>query len=84
MDEKLNQLLSQVFDLTKEQVKQNLSRSEIAKWDSLTHMDLVASLEREFQVVFELDDILALDGIEAIRGVLKRKKEPLIDTDKHR
>jgi len=83
MDEKLNQVLSQVFDLTKEQVKQNLSRTEIAKWDSLTHMDLVASLEREFQVVFELDDILALDGIEAIRGVVKRKVEPLMDTDKH-
>ncbi len=73
MEKQLSQVLSRVFDLTQEQINQDLTRSEIAKWDSLTHMDLVVSLEREFEVVFELDDILALDGIEAIRTVVKRK-----------
>jgi acyl carrier protein len=37
-------------------------------------MDLVLSLEREFNVNFDIDEIIALlDGIGSVRSVLKQK-----------
>jgi len=73
MEDRINNVLKRVFDLTDAELAQNLSRADIAKWDSLTHMDLVVSLEREFNVIFNIDDIIALDGIESVRAVLKKK-----------
>ncbi len=74
MEDRLNKVLKRVFDLTDAEISKDLSRSEIAKWDSLTHMDLVASLEHEFNVNFSVDEIIALlDGLESVRSVLKQK-----------
>jgi len=73
MEDRINSVLKRVFDLTDAELAKDLSRADIAKWDSLTHMDLVVSLEREFNVNFDIDDIISLDGIERIRVILKGK-----------
>ncbi len=74
MQDRINNVLKRVFDLTDAELAKDLSRSEIAKWDSLTHMDLVLSLEREFNVNFDIDEIIALlDGIGSVRSVLNQK-----------
>jgi len=74
MEDRINKVLKLIFDLTDAELAKDLSRSEIAKWDSLTHMDLVLSLEREFNVTFDIDEIIALlDGIGSVRLVLKQK-----------
>jgi acyl carrier protein len=73
MEDRINTVMKQVFDLTDAELAQDLSRTDIAKWDSLTHMDLIVSLEREFHVTLEIDDIIAINSIESIRTVLKTK-----------
>ena len=74
MEDRINNVLKRVLDLTDAVVAEDLSRSEVASWDSLTHMDLVLSLEREFNVTFDLDEIIALlDGIGSVRKILKQK-----------
>jgi acyl carrier protein len=74
MENRINNVLKRVLDLTDAELAKDLSRSEVAKWDSLTHMDLVVSLEREFNVTFDIDEIIALfEGIGSVRSVLKQK-----------
>lgn len=73
MEDRINTVLKEVFDLTDAELAQDLSRDKISKWDSLTHMDLVVSLEREFNVNFDIEEIIALDSIGSIRYVLKAK-----------
>lgn len=73
MEDRLNNVLKYVFDLTDEELTKDLSRADIAKWDSLTHMDLVVTLEREYNVNFDIDDIIAINSIESIRSILKEK-----------
>lgn len=74
MEDRINNVLKRVLNLTDAELAEDLSRSEVPNWDSLTHMDLVVSLEREFNVTFNLDEIIALlDGIGSVRSVLKQK-----------
>jgi acyl carrier protein len=73
MENRINAVLKRVFDLTEKEVMQDLKRGQIAKWDSLTHMDLVVSLEREFNIIFDLDDIIAFDSLESIKAVVRQK-----------
>ena len=73
MEDRINGVLKRVFDLTDAELAKDLKRADIAKWDSLTHMDLVVSLEQEFAVSFNIDEIIAMDGIANVRSVLKSK-----------
>ena len=70
MDDKVNAILMKVFDICEEEVLLDIPREKIAKWDSLTHMDLVITIENEFSVRLEIDDIIAMTSLNAIRNVL--------------
>ena len=71
--EKLNQILSEVFRLKAEDIHDNLKMKDIEKWDSLTHMDLVTSIEDELQIELSMDDIMSMKDIKTIRLVVQKK-----------
>ena len=70
---KLIDLLATVFGLQRELNNDCLSRDSVSKWDSLTQMDLVASIEREFDVVLDITDIVKMKTIGDIVNVLESK-----------
>ena len=37
---------------------ENLKYNEIAEWDSIGHMQMIAELEDAFEIEFEMDDII--------------------------
>ena len=39
-------------------------------WDSLSHMELIAALEKEFEIEFTLDQIVEMQSAEKIRETL--------------
>lgn len=73
MNEPLVGILSSVFGLRKDQVTPELTREMVSKWDSLTQMDLVVSIEQEFSVTLEIPDILKMVSVAAILEVLRDK-----------
>ena len=72
MSEKLTAILMQVFDIEEDEAAQDLTREDVSKWDSLTHMDLVLTLENEFDIRLEVDDIIAMQSLDKIRQILKK------------
>jgi acyl carrier protein len=49
-----------------------LEYRSIPEWDSLAHLTLVTSIETEFDVMFDVDDVLALHSFSAAVDILKR------------
>ena len=49
-----------------------LEYRSIAEWDSLAHLSLVTALENEFDVMFDVDDVLGLHSFAAAIDTLKR------------
>jgi len=47
--------------------------SDIAQWDSLGHATLACSLEREFNVRFEIDELMDLENVREIVRVVGGK-----------
>lgn len=47
--------------------------NELARWDSLGHMNLVKALEQEFAVKFENDEIVEMVSVAGIIEVLEAK-----------
>lgn len=45
---------------------------ETPGWDSLGHMTMVAALEREFDCMLDMDDILEMSGYQKILTVMAK------------
>lgn len=59
-------ILARALQLDESEIGDQASIDTLAKWDSLGHMRLVASLEEILGRTLEADEILALDRVEAI------------------
>ncbi len=73
MNEKLVELLAEIFGLRMTEILPDLQKSEVGTWDSLKQMDLVMSLEREYDIALEISDILRMTSVAGIVAVLKDK-----------
>ena len=73
LGKKLIGVLSEVFDVKESEININLKRDDIANWDSLKQMDLVATLEDEFGITLEIQDIIKINSVHAICDVLEEK-----------
>ena len=72
MDEKLSNILMRIFDLKTQEIEPSLNQVSIANWDSLTHMDLISTIEKEYCVTLSMEDIMEMTSILGILNVLKK------------
>lgn len=73
MNNKLAEVLADVFGLLAAEIHPELQKSDVGTWDSLKQMDLVLSLEREYGIALNIPDILRMSSVAAIIAVLKDK-----------
>jgi len=53
-------------------VKDDLKYNTIPQWDSLGHMQLVAALEDEFDIMLDTDDIIGMSSIAVAKEILRK------------
>ena len=56
--EKYNQAFIEIFEIEPSDLTDALEYQSIKAWDSVGHMALMATLEDEFDVMLEMDDIV--------------------------
>jgi len=70
---RIKNVMSAVFEIPVEQIKENSSPDTIGSWDSLKHMNLVVALEEEFNTEFTDDEIIEMMNYPLIVEVVKNK-----------
>ena len=73
METKLAALIASTLYLPLGQINDELMMAEVESWDSLQHMNLIASLEQTFAVEFTFDEIVLMQSVAEIKRVLKQK-----------
>ena len=68
--EKYQKVFCEVFEIEKD-ILDNLEYQGIEHWDSMGHMSMISGLEDEFDIMFEMDDIIDFSsfkkGIETLK-----------------
>ena len=59
--EKYNKIFKELFEVEEDELNANFNFG-VEKWVSLAHMELIAQLEDEFEIMFETDDITHFGG----------------------
>ena len=44
----------------------------IPEWDSISHMELMTILEKEFSIEMEIDDIIDFSSFELVKNILAK------------
>ena len=70
---KLNQIISGVLRMKEEELKDGLTMQDLESWDSLKHMDLITSIEKDFDIQFSMDEILIMTEIKTIKKIVNEK-----------
>ena len=55
-------------------IEDQMSFNDIPGWDSVGHMNLVTQLESRLGINLDLDEIVALDRVGAVRELIARKR----------
>jgi acyl carrier protein len=67
----LHQIICEVLRIPREKTATDVRIHEIDTWNSLTHIELIVSLEERFHVQFTEDEIVAMTSIGAIQETLR-------------
>ncbi len=72
--EKYKKAFISALNIDKRKFSQNLKYNEIPEWDSIGHMTLISSLENEFNISIENDDVLDFSSFKQGIKILKKYK----------
>ena len=69
--EKYQNVFIEAFETNKESLE-DLKYQDIPEWDSMGHMTMIALLEDEFDIMFEMDDIIDFSSFKKGIDTLKK------------
>jgi acyl carrier protein len=73
MENRIRNIMSEVFKIPADSVNDKSSPDTIESWDSLKHLQLILSLEDEFEIIFNDDEIAAILSFDSIRSIINEK-----------
>ncbi len=72
--DKARNILIDVLNLSEETENDKLTRTNIAEWDSLKHISLIAEIETAFDIIIEPEEIVEMTSIKSIVEIINKKK----------
>ena len=69
----LEELLGMVLMVDPATLSDGAKRTEIAAWDSLTHLSVVAGVEETYDVLLSTAEMRDIDSVGSLRAMLQAK-----------
>jgi acyl carrier protein len=73
MEERVKQIMADIFDINPRKINKYTSMDNVASWDSLKHINLILELEQEFRISLDTKEIEAMLSFDNILKTLKMK-----------
>lgn len=71
--EKLQEVFRDVFDDEEIEIERETTAEDIDAWDSLTHVQLIVAVEKEFQVKFSTVEVMKMKNVGEFIDLIDRK-----------
>ena len=70
--DKVRELFATTLGIPMGEVTDDLSYNGRAEWDSISHMMLIAALDKEFDIMLDTEDVLDLSSVSKAFEILKK------------
>lgn len=61
------------FDVDPQTISLNTTPDDVTAWDSMGHVTLASSLEKEFGLTFDVDDLMEMENVKEICRIVQSK-----------
>jgi acyl carrier protein len=72
MEERLKKVFKEALEIEEDIINDDLKYNEIPQWDSVAHMNLVAEIENEFDIMLETDDIIDMSSFKKAKEIVSK------------
>ena len=69
----VDNIISDVFEIEVSDIEYSMTPDDIERWDSLGNLILINSIEVEFKITLELEEIFSIEKIEDIYELLRKR-----------
>ena len=70
--EKLNKIFCEVFSVEESALNSNFNQCTVDGWDSVHQLSLSTSVEDEFDIMLDADDILEFISYDNVKAILAK------------
>ncbi len=70
--DKYNDAYIELLNLKKEELGEKLFYQSVEAWDSVGHMELIARLESDFNIMIDMDDVIDFNSYEKGKVILQK------------
>lgn len=70
--ERIKQRFAEALGISEDKVVDDLKYNTIPEWDSIAHMAMVAAIEKEFNIMLEIEDIIAMSDFSKVKSLLSK------------
>lgn len=71
----LNEVFRDVFDNKDIVVTDRTTASDIEDWDSLMHISLISAVEDEFDIKFNMKEVVSMENVGEMADIIARELE---------
>ena len=75
MNERLKNIMANVFGIEVEEINEMTSVDNCEQWDSFQHMSLLVAIEEEFGLNLDDDEVLRMKDFASIIDVLESRSQ---------
>lgn len=81
---KLQLIFQEVFDDSEIELFDEMTAEDVEDWDSLSHINLIIRIEKEFGIKFTVDEITDTENVGAFISIIENKTSVSdLGTDNH-
>lgn len=74
IEERMSRIFCDVFEDSSITIRDDMTADDIAAWDSLSHIDLLYAIEKEFNIVFTIGEAgSVLKNVGELRALIEKK-----------
>jgi acyl carrier protein len=71
-DAVIKQLFCEVLGVDEADVDDTTSYNSFRPWDSLKHLQMISVFEDEFEIEFDMDDIIEMENFRLVKDIVNR------------
>lgn len=68
----IKKIFCEILGVSESAVSDETAYNSFPAWDSLKHLQMVATFETEFDIELEMDDIIAMENFRKVREIIGR------------
>jgi acyl carrier protein len=72
-EQRLTRVFQDVFDDDTLEIRPEMTADDVEDWDSLTHINLITAVEKEFKVKFTTAEVTGMKNVGDLIALIEKK-----------